>query len=51
MTSDEKRIEEDALAYAKKHRTEIARRLTNPAIVVPEANPVSVFVSGSPRGR
>lgn len=48
MTSDEKRIEEDALAYAKKHRTEIARRLTNPAIVVPEANPVSVFMSGSP---
>jgi predicted ABC-type ATPase len=48
MTSEEKRIEEEALAYAKKHRTEIARRLTDPAIFVPEANPVSVFMAGSP---
>ena len=48
MTSEEKRIEQAALEYAKKHRTEIARRLTDPAIFVPEANPVSVFMAGSP---
>lgn len=48
MTAEEKRIEEEALVYAKKHRTEIARRLTDPAIFVPEANPVSVFMAGSP---
>lgn len=48
MTPDEKRIEEEALVYAKKHRTEIARRLTDPTVFVPEANPVSVFMAGSP---
>lgn len=48
MTLEEKRIEQDALEYAKKHRTEIARRLTDPAIFVPEADPVSVFMAGSP---
>lgn len=36
------------LEYAKKHRTEIARRLTDPAIFIPETNPVSVFMAGSP---
>ena len=51
MTSEEKRIEQAALEYAKKHRTEIARRLTDPTIFVPEANPVSVFMAGSPRWR
>ena len=48
MTPEEKRIEQAALEYAKKHRTEIARRLTDPAIFVPEVNPVSVFMAGSP---
>ena len=48
MTPEEKRIEQAALGYAKKHRTEIARRLTDPAIFVPEVNPVSVFMAGSP---
>ena len=48
MTPDEERIAQEAWDYAKKHRTEIARRLTNPAIFVPEANPVSVFMAGSP---
>lgn len=48
MTPEEKRIEEEALVYAKKHRNEIARRLTDPTIFVPEANPVSVFMAGSP---
>lgn len=48
MTTEEKRIEEEALAYAKKHRNEIARGLTDPAIFVPEDYPVSVFMAGSP---
>lgn len=48
MTPEEKHIEQAALEYAKKHRTEIARRLTDPAIFVLEANPVSVFMAGSP---
>jgi len=48
MTAEEKRIEQAALEYAKKHRTGIARRLTDLAIFVPETNPVSVFMAGSP---
>lgn len=48
MTPDEERIAQVAWEYAKKHRTEIARRLTNPAIFIPETNPVSVFMAGSP---
>lgn len=48
MTPEEERIAQAAWDYAKKHRTEIARRLTNPADFIPEANPVSVFMAGSP---
>lgn len=48
MTSEETCIAQDALVYAKKHRTEIARRLTDPTVFIPEANPVSVFMAGSP---
>lgn len=48
MTPEEKGIEQAAIEYAKKHRTEIARRLTDPATFVSEVNPVSVFMAGSP---
>ena len=48
MTPQEKRIEQAALEYAKKRRTEIARRLTSPEAFAPEVNPVSVFMAGSP---
>lgn len=48
MTQEEERIAQVALAYAKQHRTEIARRLTDPSIFMPEAHPVSVFMAGSP---
>lgn len=48
MNAEEKRVEQEAIEYAKKHRTEIARRLTDPAIFIPETQPVSVFMAGSP---
>ncbi len=48
MTPEEKRIEQAAIEHAKKHRNEIARRFTDPAMFVPETNPVSVFMAGSP---
>jgi hypothetical protein len=48
MTPDEARIEQAAWDYAKKHRTEIARRLTDTTVYLPESNPVSVFMAGSP---
>lgn len=48
MTPEEERIANEAWDYAKQHRTEIARRLTDPRIYLPETNPVSVFMAGSP---
>ena len=48
MTEEEKRIELAAVAFAKAHRTEIARQRTDTAIYKSEANAVSVFMSGSP---
>lgn len=48
MTPEEERMEREAIKYAKAHRTEIARRLADPVIYVPEENPVSVFMAGSP---
>ncbi len=48
MTPEEKRLEQAAIEHAKKHRNEIARRFTDPEIFVPETNPVSVFMAGSP---
>jgi UDP-N-acetylglucosamine kinase len=47
-TEQEQLIEQEAIAFAKKHRNDIARRLTDPTIFVPEKNPVSVFMAGSP---
>ena len=48
MNQEERKIAETALAYAKKHRTKISRRLTDRSIFAPEENPVSVFMAGSP---
>lgn len=48
MTPEDERIGQEAIEYAKKHRTKIARRLTDPTVFLPEANPVSVFMAGSP---
>ena len=48
MTQEEESVAQAALEYAKKHRTEMARRLTDTDIFIAEANPVSVFMAGSP---
>lgn len=48
LTPEQQRIVDDAWAWAKKHRTTIARRWTDPTVFVPEENPVSVFMAGSP---
>jgi predicted ABC-type ATPase len=48
MTPEESAIEEQALAFAKANRRAIAKRLTDPQIYVPERDPVSVFMAGSP---
>lgn len=48
LTEQERQIEVEALAFAKANRRSIAKRLTDRAIYLPEANPVSVFMAGSP---
>jgi predicted ABC-type ATPase len=48
LSHEELQIEADALAYAKQHKKEIARRHTDPAVFLPEEEPVSVFMAGSP---
>ncbi len=37
-----------AIAYAKLHKIEISRRLTDPVIYPPSDSPVTVFMAGSP---
>lgn len=48
LTDEEKAIEEQALAFARKHKKAIAKRLTAPERFMPEEEPVSVFMAGSP---
>lgn len=48
LSEEENRIAQEALAFARTHRKAIARRLTDRAVFVPEENPVSVFMAGSP---
>jgi UDP-N-acetylglucosamine kinase len=48
LTSDEKAIQDEALAFARTHKKDIAKRLTNPERFLPEDEPVSVFMAGSP---
>jgi UDP-N-acetylglucosamine kinase len=46
MTDDE--IHTEALEYARLHKKEIARKLTDPNVFRPDKVPVSVFMAGSP---
>ena len=48
MTEDEKRIEQQAIKFAKKNRTAIANELTDRERFPPEDEPVAVFMAGSP---
>jgi hypothetical protein len=48
LSEQETRIEREAIEYARAHKKDIAKRLTDPAIYIPEKNPVSVFMAGSP---
>lgn len=46
MTADE--LVERAKEFARRNKKAISRRLTDVSIYVPEAEPVSVFMAGSP---
>ena len=47
MTEEEKRIEQEAIKFAKKNRTAIANELTDREKYPPEDEPVSVFMADS----
>lgn len=48
MSNDEIELEQQALDFARANKKAIAARLTDPSIYLPEAEPVSVFMAGSP---
>lgn len=48
LSEREAKIQNEALRFARKNKREIAKRLTDPEKFVPEQNPVSVFMAGSP---
>ena len=48
LTEKEEEIQQEALVFARANKKDIAPRLTNPDIYLPEENPVSVFMAGSP---
>lgn len=48
MTPEEEHIEQEAIQFAKKYRTKLARQFTDPTVFIPEENPVSVYMAGSP---
>lgn len=46
--ADDSSIEQDAIAFARTHKKEIARTLTDTSRFPPDTIPVSVFMAGSP---
>ncbi len=48
MTEDENQLMAAAIVFAKKERKNIAKRLTDTAVYVPDEHPTSVFMAGSP---
>jgi len=48
LSEYELKLKEEVIAYARKNKKKIARRLTDTAHYVPEKSPVSVFMAGSP---
>lgn len=48
LTAEEKMMETAALEFAKKNKRAIGRRRTDTSIYLPEQQPVSVFMAGSP---
>jgi UDP-N-acetylglucosamine kinase len=48
LTEAEASIQQAALVFARANKKPVAKRLTDPEIFLPEENPVSVFMAGSP---
>lgn len=41
-------IEDESIQFAKQHKIEISRRLTDPVLFPPSESPVTIFMAGSP---
>ena len=48
INSEEKKVSDQAILFARKHKKAIAKRLTDTSRFTPEDKPVSVFMAGSP---
>lgn len=48
MNNEDLFIQQHAIEFARKNKTTIAKKLTDPAIFLPDTTPVSVFMAGSP---
>lgn len=48
LTNQEARIEQEAMEFARAQKKAIAKRLTDISKFLPDRNPVSVFMAGSP---
>lgn len=48
MNDEEKALQEAAISYAKLHKKQRCAELADPGVYVPEEQPVSVFMAGSP---
>ena len=48
LKPEEEKIQQEALTFARKNKKAIAKKLTDKSIFLPEDNPVSVFMAGSP---
>ena len=48
MTSAEKKIHDAAITFAKQNKKRIAESLTDKKVFPPDAEPVSIFMAGSP---
>jgi len=48
LSADEEKIKQKAIAFAKENKKDIGRRFTDKDTFLPEKDPVSVFMAGSP---
>ena len=48
MNPEELKIKENAVSFANANKESIAKEITRTDVFLPEENPVSVFMAGSP---
>ena len=48
LSAEDEEVRQAAVQFAKNNKKEIAKRLTDPELYLPDKEPVSVFMAGSP---